>query len=145
MKLEPWHSFLLAPFTPFDVTTLSHMSSRQPIETPESYSPDGQHARCFWCVLPPEGVEQLGSCARGCGGNACSSRGLAACSLQLQLPQRAQQLSAEVKQSGHSCSSSSSSSHHSTCNVSSCCAWRLGRRNVDLAGTFQAHLAGERV
>lgn len=51
MKLEPWHSFLLAPFTPFDVTTLSHMSSRQPIETPESYSPDGQHARCFWNLL----------------------------------------------------------------------------------------------
>jgi hypothetical protein len=51
MKLEPFHSFLLAPFTLFDITTLSHMSSRQPIEQPESYSPEGQHARCFWCVV----------------------------------------------------------------------------------------------
>ncbi|KAF6265694.1 hypothetical protein COO60DRAFT_1457009 [Scenedesmus sp. NREL 46B-D3] len=51
MKMEPFHSFLLAPFTPFDVTTLSHMSSRQPREQPESYSPDGQHARCFWHLL----------------------------------------------------------------------------------------------
>eukprot|EP00878_Enallax_costatus_P019457 GHUV01020529.1.p1 GENE.GHUV01020529.1~~GHUV01020529.1.p1 ORF type:complete len:313 (+),score=39.00 GHUV01020529.1:311-1249(+) len=51
MQLERFQRFLLAPFTPFDVTTLSHLSSRQPYERPESYNPDGQHGRCFWNLL----------------------------------------------------------------------------------------------
>eukprot|EP00775_Hariotina_reticulata_P008998 gene8998-9171_t len=51
MQLEPFHHFLLAPFSAHEVTTLSYLSSRQQLEKPERYSPDGQHVRCFWQLL----------------------------------------------------------------------------------------------
>jgi hypothetical protein len=47
MRLEPYHYFLLKPFTNWNVTTLGHFSSRLPLATPEHYNPDGQHVRCF--------------------------------------------------------------------------------------------------
>ena len=47
MKLEPYHHFLLRPFSAHNVTTLSHMSARLPLDAPEPYTPDGTHVRCF--------------------------------------------------------------------------------------------------
>eukprot|EP00879_Flechtneria_rotunda_P012111 GHRR01012646.1.p1 GENE.GHRR01012646.1~~GHRR01012646.1.p1 ORF type:complete len:295 (+),score=61.79 GHRR01012646.1:332-1216(+) len=51
MQLATFHRFILAPFSHYDITTLSYLSSRLPAEKPESYNPDGQHGRCFWQLL----------------------------------------------------------------------------------------------
>jgi hypothetical protein len=51
MQLEPFHRFLLAPFTRHRVTTLSHLSSRMPPAQEEGYNPDGHHVRCFRCAV----------------------------------------------------------------------------------------------
>jgi hypothetical protein len=51
--LSPWHHFLLAPFSIYPPTTLSHLSSRLSVNAPESNNPDGRHVRCF---------DQLGAC-----------------------------------------------------------------------------------
>ena len=51
MKLQPFHRFLLSPLSAYKVTTLSHLSSRLPLASTESYNPDGQHVRCFrWAI-----------------------------------------------------------------------------------------------
>jgi hypothetical protein len=51
MRLEPYHHFLLRPFSAHNVTTLSHLSARLPLDTPEPYTPDGTHVRCFGCAF----------------------------------------------------------------------------------------------
>jgi hypothetical protein len=47
MRLEPYHYFLLRPFSAWNATTLGHLGARLPLATPEEYNPDGQHVRCF--------------------------------------------------------------------------------------------------
>jgi hypothetical protein len=64
MRLRPFHSFWLEPFSPFPTTTFSTLSSRLPFETPERYTPDGQHGRCYWCGTQGLG-EALKSHQRG--------------------------------------------------------------------------------
>jgi hypothetical protein len=49
MRLEPYHSFLLAPFSAWPATTLGHASARLPLSAEEPYNPDGRHVRCFRC------------------------------------------------------------------------------------------------
>ncbi|KAI8464064.1 MAG: hypothetical protein J3K34DRAFT_441801 [Monoraphidium minutum] len=51
MRLEPYHHFLLRPFSAWNVTTLGHMGARLPLAVPEQYNPDGQHVRCFRQLL----------------------------------------------------------------------------------------------
>ncbi|GBF98829.1 hypothetical protein Rsub_11594 [Raphidocelis subcapitata] len=47
MRLEPYHNFLLAPFSVWPPATLGHASARLPLSTAEPYNPDGRHVRCF--------------------------------------------------------------------------------------------------
>lgn len=47
IRLQRLHRFLLSPLSAFRVTSLSHISSRMPLDRPEHYNPDGQHVRCF--------------------------------------------------------------------------------------------------
>lgn len=47
MKLKSFHFDLLGHLSNYTLTTLSHMSSRLPEATPETYSKEQTHVRCF--------------------------------------------------------------------------------------------------
>lgn len=51
MKLYQYIYFLNQPFSVYNVTTLSHLSSRLPYDTPEGYSYERKHVRCFEQLL----------------------------------------------------------------------------------------------
>jgi hypothetical protein len=80
-KLPEWQRLMLRPFSKWEPTTLSHMSARLPYSTPETYSPEGVHLRCFrcaeqhrWMRLLPAAATALVHAAAGSGAQPCSQQ-----------------------------------------------------------------------
>jgi hypothetical protein len=95
MRLEPWHRFLLRPFSAYGATTLSHLSSRLPSETREDYAPDATHVRCFSqllvCPTPRYWAAAAGSGEEGGGGRGLLAGGGSKSAAQPDKHQRRQQ------------------------------------------------------